>query len=499
MIEDRNNSFGETPPQEQKPPPSAANTGYNMTYRTPPPPSTTNTGYNTPYRTPPPPSATNTGYNAQGYSAPHTSLAPTQAPRATGYALQHRQMYPPPPQPKRRNGSVGRSVLLVVLCLIFAATAGFAGGYIANVRRPIYVINESDDGNSQAITASGSPAQDSDDSLTTPEGSLSAFDHTTPSRDVFDSSSLVNNPTKQVMTAAEVAAMVKPSVVEIKTETVNTGSWAGTYISEGAGSGVIISEDGYIITNDHVISGASSITVRLDDGREFPASLIATDRRTDIAVIRISETGLPYAVFGDSSKLVVGESALAVGNPLGELGGTVTGGMISALDREMIIDGETMTLLQTDAAVNPGNSGGGLFNMYGELIGVVNAKSSGVNIEGLGFAIPSNIAKAVANDLATHGYVRGRAETGLELLDIQSSQSARWYRVSEIGLYIISSADDQLRNGDRITAVNGYPVANLADYNAAMSGQSIGDTISITVSRGNESITAQITLTEWKP
>jgi serine protease Do len=177
----------------------------------------------------------------------------------------------------------------------------------------------------------------------------------------------------------------------------------------------------------------------------------------------------------------------------------VTSGIISALDREMIIDSEVMTLLQTDAAVNPGNSGGGLFNMRAELIGVVNAKSTGVDIEGLGFAIPSDIAKAVASDLINYGFVRGRLSAGLELIDVQNAQSARWYRVSQIGLYIISSENNQLRNGDRITAVNGMPVAGLNDYNEVMKDCDIGDTLTITAARGGDFVSADITLSEWRP
>ena len=301
------------------------------------------------------------------------------------------------------------------------------------------------------------------------------------------------------MTIPEVAAAVRQSVVEIKTETITNGGWLGNYVAEGAGSGVIISADGYIVTNNHVISGAESITVRLSDGREFSAALIGTDAKTDIAVIKISATGLTPAVFGDSSKLVVGENAIAVGNPLGELGGTVTSGIISALDRDIIIDGETMSLLQTDAAVNPGNSGGGLFNLYGELIGVVNAKSGGLNVEGLGFAIPSNTAKAIINDLTAYGYVRGRIDDGLELVDIQTTQAARMYRVNQAGLYIYSSKDERLLSGDRITAVGGVMINRLSDYNDALKGCAVGDVVDITVARGTQTLTFDITLSEWKP
>src|SRR5699024_342301 len=148
------------------------------------------------------------------------------------------------------------------------------------------------------------------------------------------------------------------------------------YVSSGAGSGVILTQDGYIVTNHHVIEDANSITVRTRSGDEYNASLVGSDEQSDLAVLKIDATGLTPAVLGDSTTLEVGELAIAIGNPLGELGGSVTSGIISALDREMTIDGQTMTLLQTDAAVNPGNSGGGLFNANGDLIGIVNAKSS---------------------------------------------------------------------------------------------------------------------------
>ena len=422
------------------------------------------------------------------YGAPRASR-PTSLPASQLSTLnsQLSTFYAPPPPQQKRQMHVGIKALLMVFGLIVAIMAGFVGGYIANVRRPIPIADEAMPSISQI--APSLPW----------ETAAQPFENAAPDSEMVNSATLISNPAAQTMTTPEVAAAVRQSVVEIKTETVRSGGWTGTYVSEGAGSGVIISEDGYIITNNHVITGASNIYVSLVDGREFPATLIATDQRTDIAVIKISGTGLQPASFGDSSTLVVGESAIAVGNPLGELGGTVTGVIISALDREMIVEGEAMTLLQTDAAVNPGNSGGGLFNMRAELIGVVNAKSGGLNIEGLGFAIPSNVAKKVAGDLIMHGFVRGRTDTGLELIDIQSTQTARWYRVNQLGLYIVNSDNERFRNGDMITAVDGFPIADLYDYTEALKNRSVGDTVTITVSRGDESISGDITLIEWSP
>ena len=161
--------------------------------------------------------------------------------------------------------------------------------------------------------------------------------------------------------------------MEVTTSSVQTNGIFAQYVTEGAGSGVIISEDGYILTNNHVIEGQSSIKVTTSDGQEYDATVVGTDDKTDIAVLKIEASGLTPAVIGDSDSLVVGETAVAVGNPLGELGGTVTDGIISALDREVTVEGKNMTLLQTSAAVSPGNSGGGLFNEKGELVGFVNA------------------------------------------------------------------------------------------------------------------------------
>ena len=172
------------------------------------------------------------------------------------------------------------------------------------------------------------------------------------------------------------------------------------------------------------------------------------DAKTDLAVLKIEATGLTPAVFGDSDQLVVGETAVAIGNPLGELGGTVTSGIISALSRDVIIDGQTMTLLQTNAAINPGNSGGGLFNSAGELIGIVNAKSSGTGIEGLGFAIPGNTVKSVVEELMINGYVTGRLDTGIEVVDLTLQSTAFQYGVSRTGIYVLSvTGTDGFRAG----------------------------------------------------
>jgi serine protease Do len=227
------------------------------------------------------------------------------------------------------------------------------------------------------------------------------------------------------LTIPEIAALNSNSVVEIYTESIVSNRRMGQFITEGAGSGVVIADSesgGYIATNNHVIEGASKITVRLSDGTEHEAELIGSDSRTDLAVIKINESRLQPAVWGNSDTLVIGELAIAIGNPLGKLGGSVTEGIISAPSRDIEIDRQMMTLLQTTAAVNPGNSGGGLFNSRGELIGIVNAKYSGTDIEGIGFAIPANLAMSIVDDLIQHGTVTGREDE----LHIETPQHNQW-------------------------------------------------------------------------
>ena len=303
------------------------------------------------------------------------------------------------------------------------------------------------------------------------------------------------------LSVADVARLAADSVVEIRTESVVTGSFMQQYISEGAGSGVIITSDGYIVTNNHVIEGASRITVILRDGTSYEATLIGRDSKTDIAVVKIDASGLTAAVYGDSSKLVVGETAVAIGNPLGELGGTVTSGIISALDRSITIDGETMTLLQTNAAINPGNSGGGLFNQYGELIGIVNAKSSGTDIEGLGFAIPINTARDVIEEIMENGYVSGRISLGLSIVDISDAETAMAYRVSKTGVYVsqVNDPTSGFQAGDRIISFNGVSIDDAETLKNEISSCKVGQTVTVEVERRGERHSFQLTLQEEKP
>ncbi len=303
----------------------------------------------------------------------------------------------------------------------------------------------------------------------------------------------------------DVAAAVADSVVEITTEIVSTNSFLGQYISQGAGSGVIFTTDGYIITNHHVIDGASKVNVTLRNGTSYSAKVIGDDAKTDLALLKIEATGLtPAILVADSDQLKVGQTAIAIGNPLGQLGGTVTSGIVSALGREIEIGGETMTLLQTSAAINPGNSGGGLFDDKGSLIGIVNAKSSGSDIEGLGFAIPANTVKKVIGDLMEYGYVKGRANLGLTYVTINSLAAAWLYGYDDYGVFI-SNVDMRsdayaagLQAGDMIVSINGVQIESESDIQAQTKNLQIGDTVSMVIRRKGQDYQVDITMTEYK-
>ena len=292
---------------------------------------------------------------------------------------------------------------------------------------------------------------------------------------------------------------VADTVVEVYTEQVSYSYFYGQYVTEGAGSGVIISSDGYIITNNHVIDGATSINVTLNNGDTYTAILVATDEQTDIAVIKIEATGLHAAVLGDSDSIKVGQKVIAIGNPLGSLGGTVTAGIISALSREVTVENIPMTLMQIGVSISPGNSGGGLFNTSGQLIGIVNAKSTSDYSEGIGFAIPINTAKAVAQDLLTYGYVTGRPALGISCISIDSYQKARYYGVSTYGVYVNETLSEEakasgLQHGDVIVALNNREVTSLTALQTVLYGYKAGDTVDLSVVREGKVITVSIVL-----
>ncbi len=373
----------------------------------------------------------------------------------------------PAPQKDRKPSFVKRhrNACIISGCLLVSIGGGFGGATLA------YQLNKGD-GNGTVL--------------------YQAVEKTNSSKN--------NTANATSMSVKDIANEAMDSVVEIKTESVSTNEYFQQAVQSGAGSGVILSKDGYIVTNNHVIEGASKIKVTTKDGKSYDAKLIGTDASTDLAVIKVEATNLKPAVMGSSSKLEVGDTAVAIGNPLGELGGTVTSGIISALDREVTIDNQAMHLLQTNAAINPGNSGGGLFNDQGELIGIVNAKSSGSNIEGLGFAIPIDRAKDVITNLIENGYVKGRASLGVTLTLGTSNNpfSADTSTQVYINSVIQGKAADKagLQAGDQILKVDGKDVESISDVKTAVNSHKAGETMKITVLRDRSTKTFTVTLGE---
>ncbi len=315
---------------------------------------------------------------------------------------------------------------------------------------------------------------------------------------------LKTNDTGKSLTTVQVYELTVNSVVGINTE-ITTNVFGQEAVSASSGSGFILSEDGYIITNCHVVEGASVIRVALFNGDEFEAELVGSDNRFDIAVLKIEAKGLPAVSVADSDTLKVGEEVVAIGNPLGELTFTMTNGILSALDREINTDGNPQNMLQTNAAINSGNSGGPLFDMDGNVIGVTTAKysgssSSGTSIEGLGFAIPINDALKVAYDLVEYGYVKGQAYLGVtvETLD---SQTASYYSLP-VGPRVAavnpgSCAEKAgITVGDIILRFNGIDVENNTALLSALKKVQAGDTVNVTLFRAGADLEVSVTLDE---
>jgi len=307
---------------------------------------------------------------------------------------------------------------------------------------------------------------------------------------------------KAPMSTVDIATNVGPAVVGVSTSTQYMSFFGQVYEQEGSGSGIIISSDGYIVTNNHVIENAKSIAVTLNTGEEYSATLVGTDAKTDLAVLKISANDLTVASLGDSSVCNAGELAVAIGNPLGqELAGTVTVGVISAVNRSIQADdGTNMVLLQTDAAINPGNSGGALVNGYGEVIGINTMKFSGNGVEGIGFAIPVNTAKPIIADLISNGYVKGRPLIGLSLREISPELAA----VNDMpaGLYVAdvskggAAEKAGIRKGDIIVAVQDKIVESAKEVNDIRDKYAAGDTIKIEVSRDGQKMQFNVVLQE---
>ena len=410
--------------------------------------------------------------NAGGFADPYDTSAGDSASwdNQNGLGKVHKKRKKAPRKPSPQVTFTRRSLTwLIVLCMIVSGGVGFGGAAAAN-----------------ALFGNDTPSS-------AKAGSVKTTGYT------------LEDATGSNKTVQEITKEARPSVVEIKTESVSSDSWIQQYVTQGAGSGVIITSDGYIVTNNHVIEGASKITVTTSDQQEYDAELVGTDPITDIAVLKIKAEGLTPATYGNSDQLAVGDMAVAIGNPLGELGGTVTAGIISALDRELAIDGKTMTLLQTDSSINPGNSGGGLFNGDGQLIGIVVAKSSGSDVEGLGFAIPINKAADVAQQILENGYVSGQPSTGMSYTESsgQSSTMDRLFNNGQSTTYVYIAAVDGtnaqkagFQKGDMVYAVDGTEITSFNTLSSIVTSHSVGDKLKFTIVRNGQKMDLTLSLEE---
>lgn len=325
-----------------------------------------------------------------------------------------------------------------------------------------------------------------------------------------DVSNLSTSNTSGELSIPEIAKKVGPSCVGVINKTKVTPQryydpFTGRYYytsdpnsdelqQQGSGSGIIIRSDGYIVTNQHVIDGASAITVILNTGEEYNATLIGSDSKSDLAVLKIDKTDLPAATLGDSENLQVGELAVAIGNPLGqELEGSVTHGIISAVNRKMTVDNKVYNLVQTDAAINPGNSGGALVNRFGEVIGINTIKLSSTDVEGIGFAIAISEAKPIIDDLINNGYVSGRPLVGISV------------STNRNGLTVESITEGSgaekagLKVGDLIVKADGQSVKSSDKLNEIRDQKAPNDTLTLTVIRDGEVLDVHVVLGEDVP
>ena len=403
----------------------------------------------------------------------------------------------------RRRLSVG--VGLFLTCLVLTAVVGlFAGLMISNYTHNNYVM--------YAEKADAAPALQELQREVLPESAATAEPAMTGGEAEAKAGNLSAFNENNQFTKAQIVEMSAPSVVGIDTITTATTNsyWYGygqSYEVPGSGSGVILTEDGYIATCAHVVDGAKSVKVTLNDDTSYDATIVGTDKQNDIAIIKIEATGLTPAIVGDSETLTVGSEVIAIGNPLGELRGTATAGIISATNRTIEVEGQAMTLIQTDAAISPGNSGGGLFDATGKLIGIVNAKVNDSQAEGLGFAIPVNSVVDEISDLLNYGYVTGRPYLGVSTQDVTlRSRDRMWYysdgtRCVLVEKVISGSAAEQagIQSGDLILKLEEEQITSGDALSSAISAYKPGDKATITIQRDGKEMTVEVTFGEYAP
>ena len=403
---------------------------------------------------------------------------------------------------KRKKGvTIGQ---LIACLLVVALISGGLGVYFSDS-----IVNRN-----QPAPESGSMIVEEPNGSNQPQPEAATPAPQTEQPGVASDKLTISDANKEANTTSIVQNCMASVVGVYMSESTTTFTGETEEQDTGAGSGVIITTDGYIVTNNHVVEGLGNISVYLQDGTKYPATLIGTDNFSDLAIIKIEAENLPAATLGNSVNTAVGTTVYAIGNPLGLFTSSVSRGIISGLDRTITIDGVSMTLMQTDAAVNPGNSGGGLFNAEGELIGVVNAKTASVDVEGLGFAIPIDSAKPIISDLMDKGYVTGRPYIGIGMQDVSlrygngSNYGYNYFdpfsffnsyvtRVQVMSVEEGSAAEaGGMLVNDIITAVDGKEISGTSQLAAMLYEYKVGDTVTITVLRGNETKDLTIVLSE---
>ena len=400
---------------------------------------------------------------------------------------------------KKKNGIGGRMIALLVAVALVASIGGSALTSVINS-----ISRKNEEANAKAAETMSSqtvePAQDAQDGAQDTQSENSSY--------ALEKSqlptSLSSNDTGKSLTPKEVYAMNVNACVGIATQ-ITTNVWGQVASASASGSGFILTSDGYVVTNNHVVEGATSVTVKLYNGDEYDAEIVGTDEMNDVALLKIDATGLQTVTIGDSDQIEVGEEVIAIGNPLGELTFTMTAGVVSALDREINTDGKPINMLQTDVAINSGNSGGALFDMNGNVIGITSAKysgstSSGASIEGISFAIPINDALRVVYDLQQYGHVTGRAYLGVTVKDLDSTTAATYGLPSGPMIQSVEAGGCAekagLQQGDIIIGFNGAEISSYTDLVAALNKCHSGDTATIKVFRSGAEVDATITLDE---
>ena len=371
-----------------------------------------------------------------------------------------------PVQPKKHHGGVGRVVALILSCAVISAACGFGGAILAQ--------NGSSTGKTTVQQSNRTAA--------------------TVSVKKVDGQTL--------MTPSEVYASTVNSVVSINCSAVSTNIFGQQTESASSGSGFIYTADGYIVTNQHVVANASSINVTLYNGDTYPATLVGSDSDYDVAVLKIDAKDLPAVTLGSSTDVNVGDTVLAIGNPLGELTFSMSQGIVSCVNRAINVEGTPFNMIQVDASINPGNSGGPLMNLYGEVVGIVSAKYSSyanTTVEGLGFAIPINDVQSIIKDIIENGSVGNKAYMAITAGTMTQQMAAQYKINATEGVFVYSVEDGGagdkagLKLGDVITKLNDTQITSMEDLSAAKKGFKAGDTVTLTVLRDGQEITTQLT------